>query len=187
MTTQFLKPKTSYRKLKVYDKAESIYDLTYAFLSKYIDRRDRTFDQMLQAARSGKQNIAEGRSAAATSRETEIKLYNVARASMHELLEDYRDFARTRDLTIWDTGHPRLEALRNVCKQHNETAFFRPLADKCSSEELVNMLITLLHQFDAMICRIIDYAKEDFLQNGGAREEMSRARIEYRKNNFHYT
>lgn len=93
---RFAQPKTSYRNLRVFQKAEAIYDLTYYFLEKHISKSDRTHDQMLQAARSGKQNIVEGRADAASSAEMEIKLYGVAQGSLHELLNDYEDFMRTR-------------------------------------------------------------------------------------------
>lgn len=103
----FARPKTSYRSLYSFQKAEAIYDLTYYFLHKHIAKSDRTYDQMLQAARSGKQNIVEGRVDAATSAEMEIKLYGVARGSLHELLNDYLDFMRTRNISKWDFHHPR--------------------------------------------------------------------------------
>lgn len=176
----FLKPKTSYRKLISYQKAECIYDLTYHFLSRFIEKRDRTYDQMLQAARSGKQNIVEGRSAAATSRETEIKLYNVAKASLQELLVDYEDYLRTRGHEIWGVSHPRFAQLRKTCFDHNDTSWYVAIAPRCQDFELANMVITLIHQTDIMIGKLIGYSKEDFLRNGGAREEMTRARLEYR-------
>lgn len=100
-TPDFARPKTSYRKLHVFRKAEAIYDLTYFFLQGHIAKTDRTYDQMLQAARSGKQNIVEGRSDAASSAEIEIKLFGVARGSLHELLNDYEDYMRTRQIKFW--------------------------------------------------------------------------------------
>lgn len=102
MKTTFLKPKGDYRSLIVYRKAECIYDLTYHFAHRFLDRGDRTIDQMVQAARSGKQNIIEGSSASTTSRETEIKLFNVARASFDELLADYDDYMRVRGIRPWE-------------------------------------------------------------------------------------
>lgn len=176
----FLRPKTSYRKLISYQKAECIYDVTYAFLKRFVRLSDRTHDQMLQAARSGKQNIVEGRKAAATSREMEIKLYNVALASLHELLIDFEDYLRVRDLCQWDHTHPRYAALRDVCRCNNDSAFYRRLAERCNDEEMANMAITLIHQTDIMLGKLINYAKTDFLTHGGAKEEMTRARINYR-------
>ena len=101
MSSDFARSKTSYRKLFVFQKAEAIYDLTYIFLQENIKKSDRTYDQMLQAARSGKQNIVEGRSDAAASAEMEIKLYGVARGSLRELLNDYLDYMRTREIPIY--------------------------------------------------------------------------------------
>ncbi len=173
----FLRPKTSYRKLISYQKAECIYDVTYAFLKRFVRLSDRTHDQMLQAARSGKQNIVEGRKAAATSRETEIKLYNVALASLHELLVDYEDYLRVRGLATWDKSHPRYAGLLDVCRNNNDSAYYRPLAERCNDEELANMAITLIHQADIMLGKLIEYAKNDFLTQGGAKEEMTRARL----------
>lgn len=110
-TPDFARSKTSYRNLRVFCKTEAIYDLTYYFLQSHIAKSDRTYDQMLQAARSCKQNIAEGRSDAASSAEMEIKLYGVARGSLHELLNDYEDFMRTRSIPFWGASHPRTALL----------------------------------------------------------------------------
>ena len=114
----FARPKTSYRKLFAFQKAEAIYDLTIYFLTKHIPTSDRTHDQMKQAARSGKQNIVEGRVDAATSAEMEIKLYGVARGSLHELLNDYKDYMRTHNVTVWGPDHPRIKKLKETCKAH---------------------------------------------------------------------
>jgi four helix bundle protein len=98
----FLLPHSNYAELLSFQKAEEIYDLTFRFAHKFLSRGDRTVDQMIQSARSGKKNILEGSKAALTSKETEIKLINVARASLEELLDDYKDYLRARDLKIWD-------------------------------------------------------------------------------------
>ena len=105
MTEHFIPPHGGYRNLLSYRKAEIVYDATVYFCSRFLDKRDRTYDQMIQAARSGKQNIVEGSMASATSKEMEIKLTNVARASLEELLTDYRDFLRTRRLAEWPKDH----------------------------------------------------------------------------------
>ena len=147
---EFAKPKTSYRKLHVFSKAEAIYDMTYFFLQGRIVKSDRTHDQMLQSARSGKQNIVEGRSDAASSAEMEIKLFGVARGSLHELLNDYEDFMRTRHIPFWDQGNPRFVRLLDVCRKHNSTN------------------------------KMIDKVKADFLRNGGIKEQMYQARIKSR-------
>lgn len=177
----FARPKTSYRKLYAFQKAEAIYDLTFYFLKGHILRGDRTADQMLQAARSGKQNIVEGRVDAAASAETEIKLYGVARGSLHELLNDYLDYMRTREIMVWDYGHPRFEKLRAVTSVNNSTTYYTQLAPRLNDEELCNLLVTLTHQTLAMLNKLIDLVKADFLKNGGIKEQMFRARMESRK------
>lgn len=183
-STDFARPKTSYRKLYAFQKAEAIYDLTYLFLKRNIATSDRTHDQMLQAARSGKQNIVEGRADAASSAEMEIKLYGVARGSLHELLNDYLDFMRTRQIQLWDLNHPRTKQLRETCKTHNDTAYFMSFADRLNNEELCNLTITLIHQTVAMIGSLIDLVKADFLKSGGIKEQMYRARISARNSQF---
>ncbi len=176
----FARPKTSYRKLRVFQKTEAIYDLTYFFLKGHIAKADRTHDQMLQAARSGKQNIIEGRSDAATSAEIEIKLFGVARGSLHELLNDYYDYMRTRELPIWTREHPRFEALRRLCADRNDSAYFMELASRLNDEELCNLMATLISQAIAMLNKMIDLIKQDFLTNGGIKEQMYKARLSYR-------
>lgn len=178
--TDFARPKTSYRKLIVFKKAEAIYDLTYFFLQDHIAKTDRTYDQMLQAARSGKQNIVEGRSDAASSAEIEIKLFGVAKGSLHELLNDYLDFMRTRDIEIWTSEHPRFKALRTMCINNNETAFYTTLAPRLNDTELTNMIVTLTYQCISMLDKFIELIKADFLKNGGIKEQMRRARVEAR-------
>lgn len=108
----FLPQHGHYRHLRVYKVTEIIYDITYYFTQHYLQKGDRTVDQMVQAARSGKQNIAEGNQAAATSSETEIKLTNVAKASLEELLDDYEDYLRVRDMQQWSNLHPRYDKMR---------------------------------------------------------------------------
>lgn len=179
-TPTFAKPKTSYRNLYVFQKAEAIYDLTYHFLKGRIAKSDRTHDQMLQAARSGKQNIVEGRSDAASSTEMEIKLFGVARGSLHELLNDYEDYLRTRGLAFWGHGNPRYAKLLTYCRTHNVTDDFVPLAHKMNDEEYCNLMLTLIHQTISMLDKMIEKVKEDFLRNGGIKEQMYAARINYR-------
>lgn len=107
MNSEFLPQKGNYKKLIVYQKAECIYDITYYFAHKFLEKGDRTIDQMIQAARSGKQNIAEGSAASTTSKETELKLVNVARASLQELLLDYEDYLRVRNLKQWEANNEK--------------------------------------------------------------------------------
>ena len=180
MPPDFARSKTSYRKLHVFRKAEAIYDLTYYFLQGHIAKTDRTYDQMLQAARSGKQNIVEGRSDAATSAEIEIKLFGVARGSLHELLNDYEDYMRTRRILFWNQGHPRFGDLLKTCREHNDTAYYTAIADRLNDEELCNLMLTLINQTIAMLNKMIDKIKADFLRNGGVKEQMFNARIQSR-------
>ena len=122
MPESFLPQHGSYRHLRVYHVAEAIYDLTYHFVHTFLPKGDRTVDQMVQAARSGKQNIAEGNQAAATSAETELKLTNVAKASLEELCLDYEDYLRVRGLAQWDEGHPRYASVRSYSTGHLHAA-----------------------------------------------------------------
>ena len=177
---EFAKPKTSYRKLHVFSKAEAIYDMTYFFLQGRIAKSDRTHDQMLQSARSGKQNIVEGRSDAASSAEMEIKLFGVARGSLHELLNDYEDFMRTRHIPFWDQGNPRFVRLLDFCRKHNSTNDYTALSSRMTDEEYCNLMLTLIHQTISMLDKMIDKVTADFLRNGGIKEQMYQARIKSR-------
>lgn len=181
-STDFARSKTSYRKLFVFQKAEAIYDLTYFFLQGRIAKSDRTHDQMLQAARSGKQNIVEGRSDAASSAEMEIKLFGVARGSLHELLNDYEDYMRTRKINIWNSDNERFRRLCDMCRAHNDTAFYSELIPRMNDEEYCNLMLTLIHQTISMLDKMIEKVKADFLSNGGIKEQMYRARQNYRNN-----
>lgn len=178
MKTTFLKPKGDYRSLIVYRKAECIYDLTYHFAHRFLDRGDRTIDQMVQAARSGKQNIIEGSSASTTSRETEIKLFNVARASFDELLADYDDYMRVRDIRPWE--NEKQNSVREFCRTHNDSALYRQIAPARDDATLANLCLTLIYQEQYLLQKLIERAKADFLARGGIREEMSQARRAYR-------
>ncbi|MDE6384278.1 MAG: four helix bundle suffix domain-containing protein [Paramuribaculum sp.] len=179
----FLQQKGGYRNLVVYRISEIVYDITYYFANKYLSKHNRTIDQMIQAARSGKQNIAEGSEAATTSSETEIKLTNVAKASLEELLIDYEDYLRVRGMSLWNKEHPRYERLRRYCKSDAFMTGYRDLLTRLNEEEMCNMAITLINQATYMLKRLIEHQQKMFLENGGVREQMMRARIEYRKNN----
>lgn len=172
----FLPQRGNFRGLLTYKKAECIYDLTFHFTHRFLEKGDRTIDQMVQAARSGKQNIAEGSAAGSTSRETEIKLTNVAKASMQELLIDYEDYLRVRDLEIWHSTDPRFVQARNFCKRHSESKTFREAAKQRGDETIANIAIILINQLDYLLFKQIEKLKADFLEHGGIREEMSRAR-----------
>ena len=176
----FLPQKGNYRGLIVYQKAECIYDITYYFANTYFRKGDRTIDQMVQAARSGKQNIAEGSAASSTSRESEIRLTNVAKSSFQELLVDYEDYLRVRGLVQWPEGDERLEKTRSIGRKHNDSAYYREAVTKRSDETIANIAIVLIKQEDYLLHQLIERLKQDFLENGGIREEMSRARREHR-------
>ena len=176
--TDFITSKGDYRNLIVYKKGECIYDLTYHFTNRFLNRGDRTIDQMIQAARSGKQNIIEGSAASKTSRESEIKLFNVAKASFDELLADYEDYLRVRNLLIWP--EQKQKEVREFCKTHNDSALYRQIAPERDDETLANLAITMIHQELYLLVRLIERAKKDFLEHGGIREEMTSARLAYR-------
>ena len=179
----FIRQDNNYRTLKAFQKAECIYDVTYYFANKFLAKGDRTIDQMVQAARSGKQNIAEGNIDGVTSKEMELKLTNVNRASLHELLLDYEDYLRVRGLEQWSYNDPRCIQTREFCKRHLESAVYREKIKDRSDETIANIAITLIHQCDVLIKGLIEWQKKNFLENGGIKEEMYRARKAYRDNN----
>ena len=170
-----------YRKLISYQKAEAVYDLTYYFCKKYLQIGDRTIDQMVQAARSGKQNIAEGSAVSATSKEFEIKLMNVAKASLEELLMDYEDYLRTRNHKQWEANSKEVTAMRKLGKQHNDGAFYVQLAQTRPPETIANMAISLINQATYLLRRQITALGNAFVKEGGFRERMTRIRLEERK------
>ena len=176
----FLANKGGYRNQVVYKITECIYDITYYFTETYLRKGDRTIDQMIQAARSGKQNIAEGSKASATSSETEIKLTNVAKASLEELLIDYEDFLRVRNLSQWDSNHPRYNPLREFCKSDRVMNDCASLLPKLNAEEICNLCITLINQATFMLRRLIERQQKMFLETGGIKEQMLKARLSYR-------
>lgn len=178
----FLPLKGNYRNLIAFQKTECIYDITYYFVHKYLSRGDRTVDQMVQAARSGRQNIAEGCAASTTSKETEIKLLNVAKASLQELLLDYEDYLRTRGLEKWDLNSEKSKQCRKVCSMHNESSYYRTAIEVRSDEAICNIAITLIYQSDVFLRKLIERAKQDFLNSGGIKEQMYKARIDARNN-----
>lgn len=179
----FLRQKGNYKALLVYKKAECIYDLTYHFVHRFLSHSDRTTDQMIQAARSGKQNIAEGSAAATTSTEAELKLTNVAKASLQELLADYEDYLRVRGLQQWQEGGEKHQKARLFCKEHNNSQDFTQIAHSCTDETVANIAIILIKQNDYLLFRLIEKLKSDFLTNGGVREEMTKARLQSRQQN----
>ena len=179
----FIRQDNNYRTLKAFQKAECVYDVTYYFANKFLSKGDRTIDQMVQAARSGKQNLAEGNIDGVTSKEMEIKLTNVNRASLHELLLDYEDYLRVRGLEQWPYDDPRCVQTRAFCKKHLDSAVYREKIKDRSDETIANIAITLIHQCDVLIRGLIEWQKRNFLENGGIKEEMYKARKAYRDRN----
>ncbi len=141
---------------------------------------DRTKDQMIQAARSGKQNIIEGCFASATSSKTEIKLINVAKASLKELLEDYEDYLKTRGKHQWEKGGIEYEAMRRLGREHNDAQFFMILIESRPPETIANMAIILINQADYLLFKQLERLSEDFLTNGGFSERMHTLRSKNR-------
>ena len=178
----FLPQHGHYRNLRVYKAAEALYDITFIFCRRFLSSKvDRTVDQMIQAARSGKQNIAEGNQAATTSSETEIKLTNVAKASLEELLVDYEDYLRTRQLIQWDTQHPRYFKMRNWTKTEDFSINHAFRAEQLSDEEVANLGITLCHQIIYMLNNLLKTLQDRFVTQGGIKERMHAARTGYRQ------
>ena len=172
----FLPPYGNYRELLSYQKAVAVYDLTFRFCQRFLNRADRTTDQMVQAARSGKQNIIEASKASGTSRETEIKLTNVARASLEELLEDYTDFLRVRNSPLWEKNSPEARYVRKLGSKAKKTyESYRDFVETRPSEVVANIAICLIHQTNYLLDHQIRRMEKDFLQEGGIRERMTRA------------
>ncbi|MDE6791844.1 MAG: four helix bundle suffix domain-containing protein [Muribaculaceae bacterium] len=182
MNEKFIIHNGDVRSLKVYRLATIVSVITEVFVDRFISRGSRTTDQMQQAARSCKQNIVEGSAAAPTSKETEIKLTNVARASLSELEEDYIDYLRFKQLSRWEKGHPRLDKLRTyLCSPRFESEY-RELVCRLPAEEFCNLAITLIRQTQYLLDKLLESQQRRFLESGGIREAMSRARREYRSN-----
>ena len=177
---EFLSRGGGYRSLRVYRLSEIIYDLSVVFADKFIRPGSRTRDQMEQAARSGKQNIAEGSAASTTSRETELKLTNVAKASLEELLLDYEDYLSQNGFPQWDKNHPRTMRLRLYLKSEDFLTDPMRLAHRMDAEEYCNLCITLINQATYMLRRLIARQQDQFLRQGGIREQMYHARLRYR-------
>lgn len=177
----FIPPRGNYRELLSYKKSDVVYDLTFRFCQRFLSRGDRTIDQMVQAARSGKQNILEGSKASLTSTESEIKLTNVARASLEELLADYQDFLRVRDLPLWDKNSKEAMFVRRLGKQPDESfETYRTFIETRPPEVIANIAICLIHQANYLLDQQIRRMEQDFLKNGGLREAMTRARLQSR-------
>jgi four helix bundle suffix protein len=166
-----------YRDLKSFQHAEIVYDATVKFCDRFIDQKSRTHDQMVQAARSGRQNIAEGSQASGTSKKTELKLVGVARASLEELLLDYQDFLRQRGLPLWPKDHPQAQAIRKLAYAENRSySSYRSYIEEGSPETAANTLICLIHQTNYLLDQQLRQLEKAFLENGGFTERLHNAR-----------
>ena len=173
-----LPPRGDYQTLLSFQKAEVVYDITFRFAHKYLSRGDRTVDQMIQSARSGKQNILEGSKAAQTSKEMEIKLTNVGRASLEELLADYRDFLRVRDHVLWDKESKEARFVRRLGRKTPQTfEIYREFVETRPPEVIANLAICLLHQANYLLDQQLKALEKEFMEQGGLRERMTRLRL----------
>lgn len=170
----------NYKKLLSYQKADVIYQITFDFCSRFLQKGDRTVDQMVQAARSGKQNIVEGCAASATSAKTEIKLLNVAKASLKELLEDYEDYLKTRQHKQWEKGSLEYEAMRKLGREHNEADFYMKIVSTRPPETIANMTIILINQADYLLFKQLQRLEMNFIDKGGFSERMTALRKKQR-------
>jgi four helix bundle suffix protein len=181
MNDGFVPPHGGYRKLLSYQRSVVVYDATVRFCERYFDRRDRTVDQMIQAARSGKQNIIEASMASATSKAFEIKLTNVARASLEELKEDYRDFLRVRELEEWPRDHPLASRLAELVRTPGASYHtFEKAVEHPDPSIAANAILGLIKVTSALLARQIRQLERAFLEEGGLRERMTRARLRRR-------
>jgi len=179
---QLIPPHGGYRELQSYKMSEIVYDATVVFCDRFIDRRSRTHDQMVQAARSGKQNIAEGSMASGTSKKTELKLVGVARASLEELLLDFQDFLRQRGLPLWGKEHEQALAVRKLAHSKNRSYMtYKTYVEHSPPEVAANALICLVHQTNYLLDQQLRALEKDFLKEGGFTERLYNARSKRRK------
>ena len=177
----FIPAHGGYKNLLSYRKSVIVYDATVRFCARFLRRGDRTIDQMVQAARSGKQNIIEGSRASGTSKEMEIKLTNVARASLEELLEDYRDYLRNHDQPLWGKDSKEAKYTRKLgAKRGADFETFREFVETRPAATVANLVVCLIHQANYLLDKQIKQLESQFLQEGGLRERMTRARLQSR-------
>jgi restriction system protein len=175
-------PHGGYRKLLSYQMAEIVYDATIKFCSRFIDRRSRTHDQMVQSARSGKQNIAEGSMASGTSKKIELKLVGIARASLEELLLDYEDYIRQNDLSLWGKNDQKAVEVRKIGKEKDRSYMsYKTYIEDSPAETAVNVIICIIHQTNYLLDQQLRKLEKDFLEKGGFTERMYQARKKKKK------
>ena len=178
---QVLRKQANWEGLYFYQKANVLYQMTFAFTKRFLTRGDRTIDQMVQAARSGKQNIVEGVEFSTTSYEVFLKLLNTAGSSLQELLEDYKDYLRVRNLRLWESDSAEVKAMSKLGREHKKSDYFLSLAETRNDEVVANMVIVLIHQADILITGYLNHQYKKFLQEGGFREKLTRERLSKRK------
>ncbi|MGH7848635.1 MAG: four helix bundle suffix domain-containing protein [Candidatus Binatia bacterium] len=190
--SSMLRPHGGYRRLRSFQVTEIVYDGTVSFCDRFVDKRSRTHDQMVQAARSGRQNIAEGSRASAASSQTELRLVNVARASLDELLLDYEDFLRQRGLKQWAKDDPEARRVRGVGvgrdrtdrsdrTDRTEKRAYSEWLEHRDPSVVANALICLIHQANYLLDRQIQGLEREFVEGGGYSERLAAARLEKRR------
>ena len=181
----FIDPHGGFRNLKSYQMTEIVYDATVVFCDRWISRRSRTHDQMVQAARSGRQNIAEGSVASGTSKKIELKLVGIARASLEELLLDYQDFLRQGNLPLWDKNHPKAQKIRQLAyKRDRSYMTYKAYIESSPAEVAANTLICLIHQSNYLLDQQLRQLEKQFLEQGGFTEKLYHARQRARKRSW---
>jgi len=181
-TASVMRKAVVYTELRFYKRSDVLYQLTQLFCQRYLPRYgDRTVDQMVQAARSTKQNIAEGSTDGLTSTETELKLLGIARGSNKELLEDYQDYLKRKGMTEWFGKNARFDRLHQFCQEHTLWEDYQPLTARMNDEELANMAICLCHQVDKAMTKYMERKDREFTTEGGIRERMTAARLGQRE------
>ena len=174
---QILNKQTNWTTLFIYQKSEVIYHLSFSFCERFIHLyKDRTRDQVIQAARSCKQNIVEGLEDGVTSSEMQLKLLNVARASLMELREDFTDYLKSRHLRIFKKGDIEYEPMVNYCRYHNKLEEYEPFFESWTDEVMGNYALSLCHIIDKMLISFLEKLEKEFITEGGIKERMYRAR-----------
>jgi four helix bundle suffix protein len=177
-TASVLRKRTNYKNLRFYQRTDVLYQLTQVFCKRYFKPwGDRTVDQMVQAARSGKQNIVEGSVDGRASMEIEIKLLNTAKGSICELREDYQDYLKHCGLQQWQSGYGRYEMMLDFCRKHYCYEDFKGLLTRLNAEEMANLALCLCHQVDKALATYIERKDREFTTEGGIRERMTAARL----------
>ncbi len=177
----FIDPHGGFRNLKSYQMSEIVHDATVIFCDRWIGRRSRTHDQMVQAARSGKQNIADGSMASGTSKKFELRLVSVARASLEELLLDYQDFLRQRNLPLWEKNHPKAQKIRKLAYASNRSYMTYKTYIEGTPEVAANTMLCLIHQTNFLLDQQLRQLEKQFLEQGGFTEKLYRTRQKARR------